>query len=59
MSTIKRIRQRRFRAMPGDLQKQLRGDRSVDVRFRYKDPSGNVATLVYGTDAALVKDSDR
>jgi uncharacterized protein YfaS (alpha-2-macroglobulin family) len=28
------------------------------VRFKYKDPSGNVATLVYGTDASLVKDSD-
>jgi hypothetical protein len=27
------------------------------VSFKYKDPSGNVATLVYGTDVALVKDS--
>jgi hypothetical protein len=29
------------------------------VTFKYKDPSGNVATLVYGTDAALVKRLNR
>jgi hypothetical protein len=27
------------------------------VSFKYKDPSGNITTLVYGTDVALVKDS--
>lgn len=27
------------------------------VSFKYKNPSGTITTLVYGTDAALVKDS--
>lgn len=27
------------------------------VKAKIKDPSGNVSTYVYGTDAALVKDS--
>lgn len=27
------------------------------VTFKVKDPSGNLTTLVYATDAALVKDS--
>ena len=27
------------------------------VTARHKDPSGNVATLVYGSDAALIRDS--
>lgn len=27
------------------------------VRCQYKDPSGNTTSLLYGTDAALVKDS--
>lgn len=27
------------------------------LTFKYTDPSGNVTTLVYNTDAALVKDS--
>ena len=29
----------------------------VTVTCYYKDPTGNKTTLVYGTDAALVKDS--
>lgn len=28
-----------------------------DVFVKYKDPSGNVTTLTYGTDAELVRDS--
>lgn len=27
------------------------------VTFKYKDPSGNITPLVYGTDVAVVKDS--
>lgn len=27
------------------------------VLFKYEDPSGNLTTLTYGVDAALVKDS--
>lgn len=27
------------------------------VLFKYEDPSGNIITLTYGIDAALVKDS--
>ena len=27
------------------------------VKFKYRTPAGSITTLIYGTDAALVKDS--
>jgi uncharacterized protein YfaS (alpha-2-macroglobulin family) len=39
---------------------QNSSDAAIDpttVTFKYKDPSGNLATLIYGTDVTVVKDS--